>query len=69
MSDKIVENGKSTCKDSCKLDEKPDELIEEKVKVNEKEDSPVWGKSQKETSKYELRFFMVVPKNIESEDL
>jgi hypothetical protein len=26
------------------LDEKPDELIEEEVKVNENEVSPVWGK-------------------------
>jgi hypothetical protein len=45
MSDKMVGNGKLTSKDSCKLDEKPDELIEEEVKVNENEVSPVWGKS------------------------
>jgi hypothetical protein len=44
LSDKIVENGKLTSKDSCNLDEKPDELIEEEVKVNENEVSPVWGK-------------------------
>jgi hypothetical protein len=34
LSDKTVENGKSTSKDSCNLDEKPDELIEEEVKVS-----------------------------------